>query len=109
MPTKTDRRWLPWQRMKPDEMKRLRRAAHAAVAKLFAEVVPLWPSCKRGACRRHHRCNGDIGACLKRAWPPLSAPVQEAALAAVRNGGRRRVPAQSSIERDLRSYRPHFG
>jgi hypothetical protein len=110
MPKKSDRRWLPWQRMRPEEKRRLRKAASAAVDKLFAEVVPLWPGCRRGTCRRHHRCaGGAIGACLKRNWLLLSEQAQEAALVAIRNGGPHRRPAQSSIERELRSYRPHFG
>jgi hypothetical protein len=108
MPKKTDRRWLPWQRMRPEEKKRLRNAADAAIDKLYAEIVPLWPGCQRGACRRHHHCNGEIGACLKRTWPLLSAQAQEAALVSLKQGGPRRVPAQSSIEREYRTYRPHF-
>jgi hypothetical protein len=108
MPKKSDRRWLPWQRMKPEEKKRLREAALAAIAKLYAEIVPLWPGCQRGPCRRHQCCNGDVGTCLKRTWPQLSSQAQEAALVLLKQGGPRRVPAQSSIEREYRTYRPHF-
>jgi hypothetical protein len=108
MPKKTDRRWLPWQRMKPEEKKRLGEAAVAAIAKLYAEIVPLWPGCRRGRCRRHHRCDGKVGTCLERAWPLLSPQAKEAALISLKQGGPRRLPAQSSIEREYRTYRPHF-
>ncbi len=106
MPTKTDRRWISWQRMKPEEAATLRKAAFTAIRKLFAEVVPLWPNCRRGACRRHRRCAGDIRPCLARSWPLLSAEAKEAAHVEVMRGGPRRLPAQSIVERNLRGYPP---
>jgi hypothetical protein len=102
-----DRRWIAWRRLRPEEEEEQHRnAAFTAIHKLYAEVVPLWASCRRGACRRHRCCGGDIRACLARSWPLLSAPAQEAAYIAVVNGGPRHVPAQSRFECDLRRFPP---
>ena len=101
-----DRRWIAWRRLRPEEEAQHRKAAFTAIRKLYAEVVPLWASCRRGACRRHRCCGGDIRGCLVRCWPLLSAQAQEAAHIAVVNGGPRRVPAQSRFEWDLRRFPP---
>jgi hypothetical protein len=101
-----DRRWVPWQRLKPEEAERRRKAAFTAIRKLFAEVVPVWASCQRGHCRRHRRCAGDIGACLARGWPLLSPDAQEAAHLEVIMGGPRRLPPQTRSELDLRGFPP---
>jgi hypothetical protein len=61
-----DRRWIAWRRLRPEEEAQHRKAAFTAIRKLYAEVVPLWASCRRGACRRHRCCGGDIRACLER-------------------------------------------
>ena len=101
-----DRRWIAWQRLKPEEAATYRRAAFAAIRKLFAEVVPLWSSCGRGRCRRHHRCAGNIRPCLARSWPLMSKEAQEAAHLEVMRGGPRRLPPQTRMELNLRGYPP---
>ena len=101
-----DRRWIAWQRLRPEEVAQHRKAAFTAIRKLYAEVVPLWASCRRGACRRHRCCGGDIRACLVRGWPLLSAQAQEAARIAVVNGGPRHVPAHTRSEWNLRRFPP---
>jgi hypothetical protein len=101
-----DRRWIAWRRLRPEEEAQHRKAAFTAIRKLYAEVVPMWASCRRGACRRHRCCGGDIRACLVRSWPLLSAQAQEAARIAVVNGGPQRMPAQSRFEWSLRRFPP---
>ncbi len=102
----TDRRWIPWQKLRPQEAARRRKAAFTAIRKLFAEVVPLWASCGRGQCRRHRRCAGTIRSCLARGWPLLSPTEQKAAHIEVTKGGPRRVPALTRSEWELRGYPP---
>jgi hypothetical protein len=102
----TDRRWIAWQRLKPEEAARRRKAAFTAIRKLFAEVVPVWASCQRGYCRRHCRCAGDIRACLARGWPLLSPDAREAAHIEVIKGGPRRLPPLTRSELELRRFPP---
>jgi len=101
-----DRRWIAWQRLKPEEAARHRKSAYTAIRKLLAAVVPLWKSCRRGACRRHRRCAGNIHTCLARSWPLLSKDAQEAAHLEVMRGGPRRIPPQTRTEWMLRSSPP---
>jgi hypothetical protein len=102
----TDRNWIPWQKLPRQEATRRRKAAFTAIRKLFAEVVPLWASCRRGQCRRHRRCAGNIRPCLERSWPLLSPAAQQAAHNEVMKGGPRRVPAKTRSEWELRGFPP---
>jgi hypothetical protein len=106
MPTKTDRNWIPWQKLPTQEAARRRKAAFTAIRKLFAEVVPLWASCGRGQCRRHRHCAGKIRPCLARSWPLLSSAAQNAAHNEVMKGGPRRLPAKTRSEWELRGFPP---
>jgi hypothetical protein len=89
-----------------EKEKARRQAAFAAIEALYAEAVALWPSCPRGACRRHKTCAGDKHACLKRAWPLLPQAARAAAFDLVQAGGPRRVPPRTAIELQLRSFPP---
>ena len=103
---KAGRRGLYYKRITPDEEVVQREAAFAAIRRLYAEVLPLWRSCRRGYCRRNRRCIGDIRACLKRAWPLTPPPLQERAHQAVMAGGPRRIPPATHTEWALRIYPP---
>jgi hypothetical protein len=106
MPKKSKRDWISWDKLKPEEATRRRKAAFTAIRKLFAAVVPLWPGCRRASCRRHHRCHGDFRPCLKRNWPLLSSAAQKAAHIEVMRGGPRRLPPRTRSELELRGYPP---
>jgi hypothetical protein len=83
-----------------------REAAFVAIRKLYCESLPLWRSCARGYCRRHHACGGDERPCLKRTWPLMPPHVQDEAYTLVRHGGPRRLPAATNKEWILRGYPP---
>jgi len=81
-------------------------AAFAAIRRLYCESLPLWRTCSRGFCRRHHCCGGDGPACLRRTWPLMPQELQEQAWESVRRGGPRQIPAATKRERDLRGFPP---
>jgi hypothetical protein len=81
-------------------------AAFAAIRALYCESLPLWRTCARGFCRRHHACGGDNRACLKRTWPLMPEAVQTQAYELVRRGGPRRLRAATHREWILRGYPP---
>jgi hypothetical protein len=83
-----------------------RKAAFAAIKRLYRDVLPLWNVCDRGFCRRHHRCIADARGCLPRNWPRLSPQMQDDAYSQVVAGGPRRLPPQSRIEEELRRFPP---
>jgi len=103
---KIRQRQLRFQRMQTDVAKAQSQAAAAVVRKLYAECLPLWPSCRRGGCRRHRCCIGNALLCLKRAWPLAPQAVQDAAVVAVRQGGPRRLPAATEMEQNYRRLPP---
>jgi hypothetical protein len=108
MPGKRKRRQqrADWHReLTGDALTVQREAAFAAIRALYRESLPLWRVCPRGICRRHKHCAGDAD-CLRRGWPLLPIPVQEAAAAQVRVGGPRRLPPASRLELHLRRYPP---
>ncbi len=83
-----------------------REAAFVAIRRLFAEVLPLWRFCRRGYCRRHKQCCGDIRPCVERCWPQMPPALQNAAHRQVIAGGPRRVPPATHMEWALRRYPP---
>jgi hypothetical protein len=103
---KRGRRIIDWRRLSPDEEEAQRQAAFAAIRRLYSEVVAVWPSCDRGFCRRHRRCNGEVGSCLARAWPLTPPALQAAAYDQVQLGGPRRLPPATPLERELRHFPP---
>jgi hypothetical protein len=95
------------KRLSPTEETAHRDAAFAAIKRLYAEAVALWTFCKRGACRRHHRCcAADRHVCLLRAWPLLSRAQRDDVFLQVQAGGAQRLPPASPVERELRRYPP---
>ena len=104
---KRGRRGLYNKRLTPDEQVVQRKAAFAAIRRLYSESLPLWRFCRSGFCRRHKRCNGkNVGRCLQRGWPRMPPEQQARAYREVIAGGPRRVPPESHVERDLRGYPP---
>jgi hypothetical protein len=91
--------------MRQDEVVQ-REAAFAAIRRLYCESLPLWRSCGRGYCRRHHCCIGEARSCLRRGWPLTPAPLQALACREVIAGGPQRRPPATPVERRLRSYPP---
>jgi hypothetical protein len=83
-----------------------RLAAFAAIRRLYCESLPLWRTCARGYCRRHHACGGDGAVCLKRTWPLMSPQLQQQAYELVRRGGPRGVHSATRREWILRGYPP---
>jgi hypothetical protein len=81
-----------------------RERAFAAIKKLYCEALPLWRVCTRGFCRRNKRCCGEAQACLIRGWKLFSVAEQDRAWREVGQGGPRRVPAQTVLEKRLRHY-----
>jgi hypothetical protein len=92
------------KRLTPEEETEQRHIAFAAIRRLYAELLPLWRSCPRGFCRRHHCCNGDVRQCLARAWPLTPPAVQQKASEQVAVGGPRHLPPATHLEGQLRSY-----
>jgi hypothetical protein len=88
----------------PEEETKRREAAFAAIKRLYAEVLPVARACPRGCCRRHNRCFGDLGPCLKRVWALTPPQAQERAYNQVKSGGPHRLPPATSLERHLRRY-----
>jgi hypothetical protein len=83
-----------------------RNAAFAAIRRLYSESLPLWRSCRRGFCRRHHCCIGDSTACLRRTWPLMTQEAQQRAYDQVKRGGPRRLRSATHMEWSLRGYAP---
>jgi len=103
---KSGRKGLYNKRLTPDEQVAQREVAFAAIRRLYAEALPLWRFCRRGDCRRHHMCGGEVRPCLARAWPLFPPALQETAHALVRAGGPRRLPASTHVEWLLRRFPP---
>ncbi len=83
-----------------------REIAFAAIRRLYAELLPLWRACGRGACRRHRQCAGDSVSCVKRCWPLMPPDAQQRACEEVMRGGPRRLPPATHSEGHLRGYPP---
>jgi hypothetical protein len=94
------------KRLTPDEEVAQRELAFAAIRRLYGETVPVWLSCRRGHCRRHKSCNGNVGPCLTRSWPLLPPALQKAAYDQVCLGGPQRRPPATHMEWELRSFPP---
>jgi hypothetical protein len=95
------------KRQTPEEQRERKEVAFAAIRKLYAEVLPLWRSCRRGYCRRHKMCGGaDALPCLTRTWPLLSKNLQTQAWWAVVAGGPRRIRPATQFEQHSRNYPP---
>jgi hypothetical protein len=88
----------------PEEEAARSDAAFAAIKRLYAEVLPVGEACPRGRCRRHKRCFGDLGPCLKRVWALTPPQAQERAYNQVRSGGPQRMPPATDKERHLRRF-----
>ena len=69
-------------------------------------LLPLWRFCRKGFCRRHKQCSGEIRPCLKRGWQLMPAELQKKAYAQVAVGGPRRLPPSTHTEWVLRRYAP---
>jgi hypothetical protein len=106
MPRKKSGRRRYSKRTTPQQEAAQREIAFAAIRLLYREVLPLWRTCRRGLCRRHRRCCGEVRGCLARGWPLLSQAQQEMAFAQVKHGGPRRVPPATQLERQLRRFPP---
>jgi hypothetical protein len=83
-----------------------RKAAFAAIRLLYGEALPLWRFGRKGYCRRHKQCSGEIRPCLKRGWPLMPPALQKEACAQVAVGGPRRLPPSTHTEWMLRRYAP---
>ena len=94
------------KRLTPEEEVAQREAAFAAIRRLFAEVLPLWRFCRRGYCRRHKQCCGEIRPCVKRCWPQMPPELQNAAHRQVMAGGPRRVPSAPTWSGPCAAIRP---
>jgi hypothetical protein len=103
---KRGQRGLWNKRLTPEEEVEQREAAFAAIRQLYAESLPLWRFCRRGYCRRHQLCSGDVRPCLKRCWPQMPPELQTRAMDQVIAGGPRRVRAATHNEWHLRRYPP---
>lgn len=103
---KSGRRGLFNKRLTPDEQAAQRDAAFAAIRRLYGEALPLWRFCRRGPCRRHKACAGDVGPCLNRGWPHMPPELQTEAHHTVMRGGPRRLPPATHTEWQLRRYPP---
>jgi hypothetical protein len=103
---KSKRRGLFNKRLTPDEQAAQREAAFAAIRRLYGEALPLWRSCRRGFCRRHKACIGDVQSCLARGWPHMPPELQIEAHHAVMRGGPRRLPPATHTEWRLRRFPP---
>ena len=101
---KPKRRGLYNKRTTPDEQGAQRELAFEAIRRLYCEALPLWRTCPRGRCRRHMRCCGDAGVCLKRGWPLMPPELQERAYHQVMAGGPRRLPPATHREWQLRRF-----
>jgi hypothetical protein len=103
---KSKRRGLFNKRLTPDEQAAQRDAAFAAIRRLYGEALPLWRFCRRGFCRRHKACIGDVQSCLARGWPHMPAELQIEAHHTVMRGGPRRLPPATHSEWQLRRFPP---
>ncbi len=83
-----------------------REAAFASIRRFYCELLPLWRTCTRAYCRRHHCCLGDGKVCLPRTWRAVPADVRQRAYDLVRDGGPRGVPSATLREWHLRGYPP---
>ena len=45
-------------------------------ARRYCEAFALWRRCRNKSCRRRSACNGDVHACLKRAFARVPQPMQ---------------------------------
>ncbi|MGH6671270.1 MAG: hypothetical protein ACRECV_04745 [Xanthobacteraceae bacterium] len=86
--------------------KKQREAAFASIRRLYGESLPLWRTCSRGYCRRHHACGGNGIACVKRTWPLTPKEVQDQAFNLVMHGGPRCASSATRIESELRGFPP---
>jgi len=75
------------KRLTPEEEVEQREAAFAAIRLLYGEALPLWRFCRKGYCRRHKQCSGELQPCLKRGWPLMPPALQKEAYAQVAVGG----------------------
>jgi len=90
----------------PVQQEAQRDAAFVAIRRLYGEAVALWRFCRRGSCRRHKHCSGDVTACLVHGWGRMPPALQTLAYNQVMAGGPRRVAAATHTERQLRSFPP---
>jgi hypothetical protein len=95
------------KRLTPEQEKRVREEAFAAIRLLYCEALPLWQVCGRGRCRRQRTCAGEKRPCLVRGWPLMTDKLRERAYDAVMAGGPRRRPPATPTERDLRQFPPN--
>ena len=103
---KSKRRGLFNKRLTPDEQAAQRNAAFAAIRRLYGEALPIWRFCRRGSCRRHKACSGDVRFWLNRGWPHMPPELQIEAHHAVMRGGPGRLPPATHTEWQLRRYPP---
>jgi hypothetical protein len=103
---KRGRRGQWYKRLTPEEETEQREIAFAAIRQLYAESLPLWRFCRRGHCRRHKKCNGEVRPCLKRCWAQTPEPQQNLAWHQVIAGGPRHIAPATHLERALRAYPP---
>ena len=94
------------KRLTPEEEVEQREAAFAAIRLLYGEALPLWRFCRKGYCRRHKQCSGELQPCLKRGWPLMPPALQKEAYAQVAVGGPRRRLPSTHTEWVLRRYAP---
>jgi len=92
------------KRYTPRQQQALRNAARAATQRLYCDVLALWRGCANKECRRHLRCMGEPGACLKRGWKKVPRHRHDRLRAEVMAGGPRRIPTATHKEWGMRRY-----
>ena len=97
-------RMLLNKRYTPQQQQARKAAVHAAVMKLYCDVLEIWSVCPYKRCRRARQCVGDSNKCLKqRWWDEVPESLRDWVKAEVVAGGPRRVPPATSDERVARS------
>jgi hypothetical protein len=94
------------KRYTPRQQQDLRNAALAATQRLYCDALELWRTCAGKKCRRHVRCMGEPGPCLRRRWAKVSRRRQREALAQVLAGGPHHVAPANHKEWAMRRNPP---
>ena len=94
------------KRYTPRQQQELRNAALAATQRLYCDVLELWRACAGKRCRRHLRCMGEPGRCLRGGWANVSHRQERRVYAQVLAGGPRRVAPANHKEWNMRRNPP---
>jgi hypothetical protein len=88
------------------ELEALRKAATAALSRIYCDVIGLWKVCPKKACKRHRRCAGAAWPCLIRGRAGVPRGRYPKIIAEAGAGGPRRLPPINHLEAQLRRYPP---